>query len=297
MTSSVILALAVFGASAVEMVEALTIVLAAAVTRGWRSALEGTAAAVLLLAAIVAGVGVPLIHLVPINVLRVVIGGLLLVLGLNWLRKAILRASGHKALHDEDEIYKRTVAELSMVGAAAGGNSSSGTLAGTAGSSGGAFPDAGEADAEAAHGAPAARGAGRFSLSGPRDATGFVVAFKGVFLEGLEVVMIVLTLGSSSKHLGLAALAAAAAVVVVAAIGVVVSRQLSEVPENAMKMVVGVMLTSFGVFWVGEGSGVHWPGSDLFLLALIALFALTAALGIRLMRGMLPPPAGVRVPR
>ncbi|MGH9295435.1 MAG: COG4280 domain-containing protein [Acidimicrobiales bacterium] len=232
MTSTVILALAVFGASAVEMVEALTIVLAAGVTRGWRSAIEGLLAAVVVLAVLVAGIGVPLVHYVPLDVLRVVVGALLLVLGLNWLRKAVLRASGHKAVHDEDEIYARTVRELSEL-------------------------------------APSAKGLSRF---GRRDATGFTVAFKGVLLEGLEVVMIVLTLGTSARHLGLAAAAAGAAAVVVGVAGIVVARQLSEVPENTMKLVVGIMLTSFGVFWVGEGSGVHWPGSDLFLLALVAIF-------------------------
>src|SRR5271154_2208074 len=110
-SSTTVLALAVFGASAVEMVEALTIVVAAGVTRGWRSAIEGSAVAVLVLAVLVVAVGVPLARLVPINVLRVVIGSLLLVLGLDWLRKAVLRASGHKALHDEDAIYARTVQE------------------------------------------------------------------------------------------------------------------------------------------------------------------------------------------
>src|SRR5579872_424621 len=111
-TTTIVLALAVFGASAVEMVEALTIVLAVGTTRGWRSALEGTAVAIVALTVIVAAVGVPLATLVPIDALRVIVGALLLVLGLNWLRKAILRASGHKALHDEDAIYARTVAEL-----------------------------------------------------------------------------------------------------------------------------------------------------------------------------------------
>jgi uncharacterized membrane protein len=243
MTSSVILALAVFGASAVEMVEALTIVLAAGVTRGWRSALEGAAVAAIVLTVLVVAVGLPLVHLVPLNALRVVIGGMLLVLGLNWLRKAILRASGHKGLHDEDAIYKKTVSSLSVSGDA-----------------------------------PVSR----------RDAVGFTVAFKGVLLEGLEVVMIVLTLGSSSRHLGLAAASAATAVVVVGIVGTIVGRQLTEVPENTMKMVVGIMLTSFGVFWVSEGAGIHWPGSDLFLLVLVALFAVTALSAIRLMRGALP---------
>jgi uncharacterized membrane protein len=246
-TSTVVLVLAVFGASAVEMVEALTIVVAAGATRGWRSALEGTAVALVVLAVIVGAVGVPLVRLVPIDVLRVVMGALLLVLGLGWSRKAVLRSSGHKALHDEDAIYARTVGELAVDGAGAGAPKGS-----------------------------------------RRDATGFVVAFKGVFLEGMEVVLIVLSLGSSSHHLGLAAASAAAAIVIVGAIGVVVARQLSEVPENAMKMGVGVMLTSFGVFWTGEGAGVHWPGSDLAILVLIAFFAAVTAIAIPLMRRALP---------
>jgi uncharacterized membrane protein len=244
-SSAIVLALAVFGASAVEAVEALTIVLAAGTSRGWRSAAEGVVAALAVLVVIVAGVGVPLIHLVPIDVLRVVIGGLLLVLGLQWLRKAVLRATGNKALHDEDAIYASTLAELS------------------------------EADAPSPS-SEVPEGGWRRSLSGPRDAVGFTVAFKGVFLEGLEVVLVVLTLGASSNRLGLAAGAAAAAIVVVTAVGFVVARQLSEVPENTMKLAVGIMLTSFGVFWVGEGSGLHWPGNDLAILGLIAWFAAIA---------------------
>ncbi|MHB1987763.1 MAG: COG4280 domain-containing protein [Acidimicrobiales bacterium] len=258
MTSTIILALAVFGASSVEMVEAFTIVLAAGVSRGWRSAIEGTIAAVVTLAVIVVAVGVPLIHLVPLDALRVVVGGLLLVLGLNWLRKAVLRSSGHKALHDEDAIYARTVNELSTDRGAVRAGADPGGVSGP-------------------------------WRSQPRDATGFTVAFKGVFLEGLEVVMIVLTLGSSAKHLGLAAAAAAAAVVVVGTVGVLVARQLSEVPENALKMGVGIMLSSFGVFWVGEGAGLNWPGSDLFLLGLVAIFASTAGLLVLAMRRVLPP--------
>src|ERR1019366_7248012 len=198
-TSTVVLLLAVFGASVVEMVEALTIVVAAGMTRGWRSALEGAGAALMVLAVIVGAVGVPLIHYVPINALRVVVGALLLVVGLSWLRKSILRASGLKALHDEDAIFAKTSQELS-------------------------------------EGAP--------STSAPvrRDRVGFAVAFKGVFLEGTEVVLIVVGLG--------------------AAVGAVVARQLSRVPENTIKLTVGIMLTSFGLFWVGEGAGMHWPGSD-----------------------------------
>ncbi|MGA7362614.1 MAG: hypothetical protein WBZ07_06650 [Candidatus Dormiibacterota bacterium] len=227
MTSTILIALAVFGACVVESVEALTIVLASGLTRGWRSSLEGAAVAGICLVVVVAACGPALVHYVPINVLRVVVGSLLLVLGLQWLRKAILRASGHKAKHDEDAIYRREVNRLASIP-----RSSSG-----------------------------------------RDAIGFAISFKGVLLEGMEVVMIVLTLGLSSGHLAVATLAALAAVVVVGAVGVAVSRQLREVPENAMKLVVGVMLVSFGSFWGGEGVGVRWPGSDLALLGLLIGYA------------------------
>jgi uncharacterized membrane protein len=176
---------------------------------------------------------VPLIRYVPIDVLRVVVGALLLVLGLSWLRKAILRRSGYKAMHDEDKIYADTVAELSTT-------------------------DIG----------PTTK-----SDQKRYDGVGFAVAFKGVFLEGTEVVLIVISLGAAQHRLGLAALAAAAAFVLVAGVGLVVARQLREVPENAIKAAVGVMLTSFGLFWVGEGAGVHWPGEDLFIPVLVVFFA------------------------
>ena len=238
MTSTIVLALAVFGTCSVEAVEALTLVIAAGSTRGWRSAYEGAAAALALLAVLVAAVGVPLIHYVPINVLRVVVGGLLLVLGLGWLRKAVLRSSGHKALHDEDAVFETTAAALNQNGPL---------------------------------------------VSKDRDAVGFAVAFKGVLLEGTEVVLIVLSLGGSAHRLGLAAATAAAAIVVVTAAGAMVARQLSEVPENTLKFAVGVMLSSFGVFWIGEGTTLRWPGSDAFILVLIAIFLLSALALVRLM--------------
>ena len=241
-SNDVVLVTAVFLASAVEMVEALTIVLAVGVTRGWRSALEGVALALVVLGALVLVVGPPLVRYVPLSTLRLVVGGLLLVFGLQWLRKAVLRAAGLKAKHDDDAIYAREVAALSTGEGAGGGD-------------GGA--------------------AGRVGRSG-RDATAFTVAFKGVFLEGLEVVVVVLTLGSTSHRLGLAAAAAAAAVLVVGAVGLVVARQLSAVPENAMKMGVGLMLVSFGTFWAGEGVGVHWPGSDLAVPVLVAVYGALA---------------------
>ena len=247
-SSTLVLVLAVFGASLVEMVEALTLVVAAGVSRGWRSALEGAAAAVLVLGVLVLAVGVPLIHYMPIDALRVVVGALLLVLGLNWLRKAILRSSGHKAMHDEDAIYAETVAEISEDSPASG------------------RPSKG------------------------RDPVGFAVAFKGVFLEGTEVVLIVISLGAAQNRLGLAALAAAAAVVVVGIAGIVVSRQLSEVPENTIKTAVGIMLSSFGVFWVGEGAGVHWPGSDLAIPVLVGFWLVVYFGYTALLRRLLPAP-------
>ena len=201
-TGVVVLVGAVFLACAVEMVEALTIVLAVGHTRGWRSAFEGTGAALVVLAALVALFGPALVR-VPLSVLRLVVGGVLLIFGMQWLRKAILRSSGLKAMHDEDAIYRAKVAELESAGAT------------------------------------------------QRDRIAFVMAFKGVFLEGLEVVITVLTLGTSAHRLGLAATVAAIAVVLVGIVGVVVAKQLSNVPENAMKMGVGVLLVSYGTFWTG----------------------------------------------
>jgi len=263
-SSTLVLILAVFGASSVEMVEALTIVVAAGVSRSWRSALTGAATAVVVLALLVGIIGVPLIHYVPIDTLRIVVGALLLVLGLSWLRKAILRASGHKAPHDEDKIYAETVSELS-----AGSGSSPGAVT-TSDSSASPTPTSTPASSK------------------QRDGVAFAVAFKGVFLEGTEVVLIVVSLGASQGRLGVASLSAAAAALVVTAVGIAVSRQLSEVPENAIKTFVGIMLTSFGVFWVGEGAGVHWKGSDLAILVLIAFFALVTAGAVKGMRRLAP---------
>src|SRR3984885_8085218 len=255
-SSTIVLVLAVCPASLVEMVEALTIVVAAGVSRGWRSALEGAEAAAVVLGVLVVAVGLPLVRYIPLDALRVVVGALLLVLGLSWLRKAILRASGHKDPHDEDKIYAATVAELSSEdGAAAGPPTAAGTK--------------------------------------KHDGVGFAVAFKGVFLEGTEVVLIVVSLGAAQHRLGLAALAAAAAALLGARVGLVVARQLSEVPENTIKTVVGVMLTSFGVFWVGEGAGVHWPGSDLAIPVLVGFFVVVFFAFTAYMRTLLPAPTAV----
>ncbi len=217
------LALSVFLACMVEAVEALTIVLAVGITRSWSSALYGVGAAVLALAAIVAALG-PALTSLPLNTLRVVIGGLLLVFGLQWLRKAVLRAAGLKSLHDEDAIF----AEEREAAAAAGRRAGTGI-----------------------------------------DGYAFAIAFKGVLLEGLEVAFIVLTFGANQHKVGIAAAAAGVAIAVVVLAGVAARAPLARVPENAMKFSVGVMLTSFGMFWGAEGAGAHWPGGDAALLVII----------------------------
>src|SRR5436190_522559 len=241
------LAISVFLACAVEAVEALTIVLAVGTTRSWRSALEGAGAALLALAAATAIVGPGLTSL-PIDTLRLVVGGLLLVFGLQWLRKAILRGAGLKALHDEDEAFAE------------------------------------EAAAARAAGAPH-RGFDGYS---------FTIAFKGVLLEGLEVVFIALTFGANQHRIGLAAGSALAAVLGVAIVGAAIHRPLTRVPENAMKFSVGVMLTSFGIFWGAEGAGAEWPGGDAALLALVPTVLAFSLVLVRLFRVSLPTGEAVR---
>jgi len=235
-TNDLLLFGAAFIACSVEMVEALTIVLAVAVTRGWRSAVWGIVAALGALAVIVAALG-PALSKLPIDSLRVVVGVLLLIFGLQWLRKAIMRASGLKALHDEEAIYEREVAELTANGQR-----------------------------------PA------------QDWYAFTVAFKGVFLEGLEVAFIIVTFGGAQHNVGIAALGAAAALVVVLIAGVVVHGPLTRVPENTLKFGVGVMLTAFGTFWSAEGAGVSWPRGDAALVAFIGFVVLMSFVFVSVLR-------------
>jgi len=227
---------ATFLASAVEVVETVTIVLALGLTRGWRSTFAGAGAAAVVLVAATALLGTALQRWIDVGALQIVIGSLLLVFGLQWLRKAILRASGYKALHDEDAIFQEEVAGARAV--------------------------------------PIVRGAAL-------DWFAFTVAFKGVLLEGLEIVFIVMTIGASTGQLGVAAGAAVAAVVVVGAIAMILRHPLSRVPENTIKFAVGLLLTTFGTFWAGEGVGVHWLGDDLALLWLLGVYSLTALLAVR----------------
>jgi uncharacterized membrane protein len=225
-----------FLASGVEAIEALTIVLAVGVARSWPIALRATAYALLVLAAIVAVFG-PLLHLIPIDALKLVVGIVLTLFGLAWLRKAILRYAGHKALRDEDAAYEREVAALRAV-----------------------------EEAQA-------------------DKIGFVTAFKGVLIEGLEVAIIVVTFGAGSTlALGWSAGGAACAVLLVALAGLALKSPASRVPENTMKFVVGVMLTSFGTFWTGEGLGVAWWGADLSLLFLALFYLAVSAVLVAIAR-------------
>jgi uncharacterized membrane protein len=241
------LAVSVFLACIVEAVEALTIVLAVGYTRNWRSSLLGVGTAIMLLAVVTAALG-PALTALPINTLRIAVGALLLIFGLQWLRKAILRAAGLKALHDEKAAYEQQLSAAQQAGGVRTGF----------------------------------------------DGYSFTIAFKGVFLEGLEVVFIVLTFGANQHRVALAAMAAALAVLVVLAAGVAVHAPLSRVPENTMKFAVGVMLTSFGTFWGAEGAGAHWPGSDAALLVIIPVllgFAVAAVAALRhRVVGEAPPP-------
>jgi uncharacterized membrane protein len=229
-TAAVFLVLAAFLASAVEAVEALTVVLALGTTRGWRSTLIGAAAATLILAAVIAVFG-PALTRVPIDALRLVVGTLLLIFGLQWLRKAILRASGYRAQRDEEAVYLTQLAE--------------------------------------------ARAAGTTMRAG-MDWYAFSLAFKSVFLEGLEVAFIVLTFGTTQGSIPLAALGAGLALLLVVALGALVHRPLSRVPENTMKFAVGLLLSTFGIFWSVEGSGIGWPGQDIAILGILAFLTLVS---------------------
>ncbi len=229
---------AAFLGSFVEIVEAFTIVLAASSLRGWRPALIGTVAGLALLVALVAALG-PLFTLIPLHPLQIVVGLMLLLFGMRWLRKAILRSAGFIALHDEDKAFAKETGALR------------------------AEADAHRRSAEIIAG---------------------LAAFKGVVLEGVEVVFIVIAVGANNGLLIPASLGAVAAAVIVLAIGLAVHKPLSKIPENALKLAVGVMLSAFGTFWTGEGLGFDWPGADFIILALAAGFlalALAASAKLR----------------
>lgn len=232
--------LAAFLASLVECVEALTIVLAVGTTRGWRSVLVGTAAGLALLALLVA-VFNPLLRHIPIPVawLQISLGGLLFLFGMTWLRKAVLRAAGRKALHNQSLIYQEEISEMEQI----------------------------------------ERTKGRW------DWIALVTGFKAIVLEGIEVVFIVVAVGAAQASLAPAALGAAAAALLVVLLGLALHRPLMRVPENSLKFGVGVILSAFGIFWIGKGSGFEWPGDDLAIIGLIAGVLIAALFSVRLMQG------------
>jgi uncharacterized membrane protein len=232
------IASAAFLASAVEFVEAFTIVLVVGVTINWRSSLVGAFAAAATLAVIVGTLGVAIVQYVPIGTLRLVVGTILILFGLKWLKKAILRYSGLKALHDEEAIFEETMAELR------------------------------------------ARGE---TVTPRLEPFGVALSYKAVLLEGLEVAFIVITFGTNATtsacttNCGIGGIASAAigatiAGILVILLGALVRAPLKQIPENTLKFVVGIMLTTFGTFWASEGFGVMWPLSDAFLLILAAIY-------------------------
>src|SRR6266542_132896 len=225
-----------FIASAVEFVEATTIVLAVGLTRGWRAPLVGTALATATLAVIVATLGVALVTVVTEKFLLGLVGTLLLLFGLRWLRKAVLRFACIVALHDEDEIYRREVAELRAQGL----------------------------------------------KKTEWDWVGTIVAYKAVLLEGVEVAFSVIAI--------VGAVVAGAIVITLAA---VLRHPLTAVPENWMKFGVGAMLSSFGVFWFGEGIGAEWPGDAASIPIILGTFLVVSWLAVRMLRGLLPDGARV----
>lgn len=241
------LILTVFLACFVEMVEAVTIVLAMGYTRSWRSSLLGVAAALAALVVVTAVMGYALVNFLPESALQLIIGSLLLIFGLQWLRKAILRSSGRKAIHDEDAIYQEEV----RAAAAAGG-----------------------------------QGAGF-------DLFAFMVSFKGVFLEGMEVVFIVITFGLSAGNVPGAAIGAASAIVLVLAIAIVLRRPLAMINENLLKYAVGLLLAAFGTYWAVEGLGIFradreslgWPGHDFALVALLITWIVLSRVFVMFLRG------------
>ena len=236
---SVLVVAATFVAAGVEWVEALTIVLAVGTTRGWRSALAGAAGALAVLVVLVAVLGAAVTTRLPLEAARTAIGLLLLLFGLKWLYKAILRSGGLKALHDEARAFAATRERL---------------------------------------------GGGDVAVrAGALDRAGLATSFTGVFLEGLEVVFIVAALGGTNGTLGAAA-GAVAALLVVVALGAALRSPLTRIPENALKFAVGIMLTSFGTFFVGEGVGIAWWRDDLSLLPLIAVYLVAALVCVALLR-------------
>jgi uncharacterized membrane protein len=229
---------ATFLASAIEVIEMVAIVVAVGATRSWRAALVGAGGGLLVLAALITALGTALRN-VPLQPLRLVVGALLLVFGLQWLRKGVLRvaAQGWGVGQGEEHVDDLDVP-----------------------------PD-------------------RF------DWTGFVLSFKGVSLEGLEIAVIVVAVGGAAGALGSAIIGAVAAVVVLAVVGAATYRLVARIPRRALQLFVGALLSSFGTFWAAQGVGVSWPGSNLALLWLVFLYGAAGVVLLHFVRGWQLPAA------
>jgi uncharacterized membrane protein len=241
----VLTALGAMLAVGLELLEALAIVLAVGSTRRWRDALLGAAGAAVALAALAVILGPVLLSRVPLAPLRVVIGVFLLLFGLEWLRKGILRLAGLRSPSSSFKEYVEEREELEAV----------------------ALPPPGQPD-----------WAGR------------AISFKGVLLEGVEVILIVTALGARPGGLAPALVGGVLSVVLVVAIGVALHAPLRRLPETHLKYMVGIVLTSFGVFFTAEGLGVEWPGSDAALLYIAGALVLVSWLRIA---ALARPPARV----
>jgi len=241
-----------FLASTVEFVEAFTIVLVVGLTINWRSSFLGAALATVTLAVLIAIFGLTLLQVKNREILRLVVWVVMVLFGLKWLKKALLRYSGRKALHDEEAIFEEERAALKARGEV---------------------------------------------VTQKFDTFGVVTSYKSVLLEGLEVAFIVVTFGltgsttaavvnktAQANSLASAIIGAAIAGVLVIVAGAVVRAPMARVPENTLKFVVGIMLTSFGTFWGGEGLGIKWPNSDVDLLPVIAVYLLTSFVIVQMLR-------------
>ncbi len=239
MITALITALAAALAVAVELIEALAIVLAVGISRRWRDAALGAIAGVAACVAVAGALAVGILGNIPIESLRLVIGVLLLLFGLEWLRKGTLRLAGLKARSSAQGEYEETIEDLSD-------------------------------DPLPPEGQP--------------DWVGRAIAFKGVFLEGVEIVLIVGVIASEPGSEAPALIGALIATVITIAVGIAMRGRLAGLPETEVKWTVGVMLSAFGVFFCGEGLHVEWPAGDLALLYIAAAFALTSRIEIRRIR-------------
>jgi uncharacterized membrane protein len=237
---------AAFLASFVEFVEALTIVLAVAAVRGWRPALSGAISAAFALAALVLALG-PRLARLNVPAFHLIVGFLLLLFGLRWLKKSVRRAAGVLKLHDESLAFEKETEALRARANPVPGNE-------------------------------------RDTAQARADAAGMVTAFNGVFVEGIEVVFIVLGVGGVGRSLWPPVIGASAAAAAVIVLGVAIRGPLTRIPENVLKFAVGALISAFGTFWVGEGIGVSWPWRDYMLIILALGYAMVAAVAIALCR-------------